>query len=82
RSALEAIPYPGSFHASDAVLNFFGTLPANNSRHMMGTLIAFVNNLDPNKHNMSDVPAWPQYESTSQSIILWSEAGAEIVADD
>ncbi|KXH32332.1 sterol esterase carbohydrate esterase family CE10 [Colletotrichum simmondsii] len=81
-SALEAIPYLGSFHASDVVLNFFGTLPANNSRHLMGTLIAFVNNLDPNKHDMSDVPTWPQYESTSRSTILWGEAGAEIVADD
>ncbi|EQB56435.1 hypothetical protein CGLO_03570 [Colletotrichum gloeosporioides Cg-14] len=80
--ALEAVPYLGSFHASDVVLNFFGALPSNNSRHLMGTLISFVNNLDPNKHDMTDVPTWPQYDSSSKSTMLWSESGADVVADD
>ncbi|OBR12533.1 Carboxylic ester hydrolase [Colletotrichum higginsianum IMI 349063] len=79
---LEAVPFLGSFHASDVVLNFFGALPSNNSRRMMGALIAFVNRLDPNAHDMEDVPAWPQYDSASRSTMLWRESGAEIVADD
>lgn len=80
--ALRAIPFLGSFHASDVVLNFFGALPGNNSRRLMGSLIAFVNNLDPNGHGMEDVPAWPQYDSTDRSTMLWSETGVGIVADD
>lgn len=84
-SGLTEIPILGSFHASDVILNWFGTLPGTVSKtsyHLMGTLIAFVNDLNPNDHGMANVPDWPQYDDEQKSTMHWQETGVEIIADD
>ncbi|RDW60637.1 carboxylic ester hydrolase-37 [Coleophoma cylindrospora] len=84
-TGVTGIPVLGSFHVSDVVLNWFGTLPASvsqNSYHLMGVLVSFVNHLDPNQHGMASVPTWPEYNSTSRETIRWQESGVDVIVDD
>jgi acetylcholinesterase len=84
-SELAAIPLLGSFHASDVILNWFGTLPAalsKNTDHLMGILVSFVHDLDPNNHELSDLPYWPEYNSSSRETIHLVEGNAGIIKDD
>lgn len=85
-TGLTNIPVLGSFHASDVILNWFGTLPAavsRNSMHLMSVLVAFTRNLDPNTAGLDDVPEWPQYDSASRQTMNWKEEGdAAIITDN
>jgi acetylcholinesterase len=80
------IPVLGSFHACDVILNWFGTLPglvSRNSYHLMGSLVAFTHNLDPNTAGMDDVPNWSQYDSSSRQTMNWKEEGdIKVITDD
>lgn len=81
---LTAIPVLGSFHASDVFFYWFGTIPdtvSQNSKHLMGVLISFVHNQDPNQHDMADVPNWPQWDSEGKQTIHFQESGVDVVTD-
>lgn len=85
KTSLTDIPILGSFHASDVILNWFGTLPetvSKNTYHLMGVLVAFVNQGDPNGHGMEGIPTWPQYEGEGRQTMLWKENGVDVVKDD
>ncbi|KAI5359782.1 putative carboxylesterase, type B, carboxylesterase type B, active, alpha/Beta hydrolase [Septoria linicola] len=76
------IPYLGSFHASDVFFYFFGTIPdtiSNNSRHLMGSLVHFVHDLDPNH---DEIPQWPQWDSANLESMHFREQGLELIKDD
>lgn len=79
---LTNIPYLGSFHASDVFFYFFGTIPdsiSNNSRHLMGSLVHFVHDLDPNH---DEIPTWPEWDSEALETMHFREEGLELVTDD
>jgi acetylcholinesterase len=76
------IPILGSFHASDVFFYFFGTIPdtiSNNSRHLMGSLVHFVHDLDPNH---SEIPNWPQWDSGNLETMHFQEEGLELITDN
>lgn len=76
------IPILGSFHASDVFFYFFGTIPdtvSNNSRHLMGALVHFVHDLDPNH---SEIPQWPQWDSGNLETMHFQEEGLELIKDN
>lgn len=76
------IPYLGSFHASDVFFYFFGTIPdtvSQNSRHLMGSLVHFVHDLDPNH---DEIPEWPQWDSASLETMHFQEEGLGLITDD
>lgn len=82
---LTDIPVLGSFHAFDVFFNWFGTLPPElslNSRHMMGVLVSFIHNLDPNQHGQEDLPEWPQWDAEHLATIRFSETEVDIIRDD
>ena len=79
------IPLLGSFHASDIVLNWFGTLPealSQNSVHLIAVLVAFVHDQDPNQHGLSGLPHWPTYEPESLQTMHFVEGDVDLVTDD
>lgn len=85
KSGLSAIPILGSFHGFDALFYLFATLPevvSQNTKHIMTTWISFINNLDPNKHNLENLPHWPQYDKKSKKMYHFQEAGVDIITDD
>ena len=76
------IPILGSFHASDVFFYFFGTIPdtvSNNSRHLMGALVHFVHDLDPNH---SEIPQWPQWDSGNLETMHFQEEGLELIKEN
>ena len=84
-TGLTDVPILGSFHASDVFLNWFGTIPeavSRNTYHLMGVLVAFTHNLDPNTAGLQDVPNWPQYDSSKRQAMSWKEEGDVTVITD
>lgn len=82
---ITSIPIVGSLHSFDSTFYLFGNLPdtiSANTRHFMGVIISFANNLDPNKHGMGDLPNWPQWDSDQRKTMNFREEGAQIIADD
>lgn len=59
-------PILGTFHGSDLLQVFYGTLPNNAAKTIRGYYYSFVYNMDPNQGN--DFGDWPQW-STSKKLI-------------
>ncbi|SMQ51504.1 unnamed protein product [Zymoseptoria tritici ST99CH_1A5] len=79
---LTTIPVLASFHASDVFFYFFGTIPDTvslNTRHLQGSLVSFIHDLDPNH---DEIPNWPQWSSGSLDTMHFREEGLELIKDD
>jgi hypothetical protein len=48
---------------------------------MMRAWIAFVNDLDPNKHGLEGEPAWPKYSSANATNMLLRRQGRSLEPD-
>jgi carboxylesterase type B len=82
RLKLTNIPILGSFHASDVFFYFFGTIPdtvSQNTRHLQGSLVSFVHDLDPNH---DEIPNWPQWSSSNLDTMHFREEGLELIKDN
>lgn len=75
-------PVLGSFHASDLLVNFFGTLPltADKTRQYY---VNFVVDLDPNAVVPEGAPAWPEWTVGGREMLGFRAGGVvEVVRDD
>ncbi|KAF2654595.1 alpha/beta-hydrolase [Lophiostoma macrostomum CBS 122681] len=69
----------GTFHGSDLLQVFYGTLPNNAASSIRGYYLSFIYDLDPNSNNTLD--AWPQW-SESQQLVQFNAAKNNYLADD
>ena len=82
---LTELPTLGSFHASDIVLNWFGTLPptlSKNSDNLLSILVSFVHDQDPNGHGKKDLPHWPTYNENEKQTIHFVEGSVDVITDN
>ena len=69
----------GTFHASDLLQVFYGTLPNNAAASIRGYYLSFIYDLDPNSNNtLSD---WPQW-SEDQQLVQFNALDNGYLADD
>jgi carboxylesterase type B len=69
----------GTFHGSDLLQVFYGTLPNNAASSIRGYYLSFIYDLDPNSNNTLD--AWPRW-SESQQLVQFNAAKNNYLADD
>jgi carboxylesterase type B len=72
-------PFLGTFHASDILQVFFGTLPNYASASFQTYYLSFVYTMDPN--NGTSYMEWPRW-STSNELLNTYATGAVLIADD
>lgn len=61
------LPIVGSVHGSD-IIPAFGILPGVPQYSIQSYYISFVNSLDPNIGTPSNLPIWPQWSTSKQSL--------------
>jgi carboxylesterase type B len=69
----------GTFHGSDLLQVFYGTLPNNAASSIRGYYLSFIYDLDPNSNNTLD--DWPQW-SESQQLVQFNALKNNYLADD
>lgn len=72
-------PVLGTFHGSDLLQVFYGTLPNQASKSIRGYYYSFIYNLDPNKD--SGLTKWPQW-SESKQLVQFKPLNNDIISDN
>lgn len=72
-------PILGTFHGSDLLQVFYGTLPNNAAKSIRGYYLSFIYDLDPNSNN--DFDNWPQW-SQGQKLVQFNANSNSLISDD